>query len=129
MVVRLLLVLLVLVGQLPLRVCACGAADHTTPEPVPHPCGESHDTPTPDPLDDERRHEPDCPALDPRPALTCGPIAVVESGEDTAAAVGLVFALSDFPTLNPPPVRITQTAHPPGEPPVPLYISLHVLRN
>jgi hypothetical protein len=147
MVTKMLLVVLALAGQMPVRVCTCAAATRPAPEllrtteqPPPvkgcgcgrhkeqarHPTGAPNRSPvhadqTPAGGD---RHRPDCPAVNPRPVLKAAlPVAV-----ETVAADATPAPLS-VPTPAPAIVPTAPIKHPPGPPPVPLFISLLVLRN
>lgn len=144
MLSRLLLVVLILVGQVPVGVCTCAAASdpghrHTTELPSAFAascCEHSHHTPDADepaepvspPLADDpapdEQHHPSCPAASPRPALMAAPTAPVETGPTAAA--------SDA-AITPPLILLVSTAPQavplrPGGSPVPLFISLLVLR-
>lgn len=146
---RLLLAVLILVGQMPFRVCTCAAVEcseptrHQTPRTAEQPpatkgCGCSHRhspvwhapeeipaTAQRDPAEGDR-HQPDCPAVNPRPVLKSALPVPVETGdaETAPAACPLSFP---FPMAV---LGLTAPArHPPGNPPVPLFLSLCVLRN
>lgn len=142
MLFRLLLVVLILVGQVPVGVCTCAASEaghrHTTELPAavaPSCCEHWHHAPDADepaepcstPLADDLDpdgHHPSCPAASPRPALAAAPTAPVETGP-TAAAADVILA---------PPLILITSAAPHSAPlrphgyPVPLFISLLVLR-
>lgn len=134
MLVRLLLVLLVSVGQIPLCVCACATADgHPAIGSAPgeHDHGDCPlDVPDGSPAgadpehDHGARHNPDCPAVNPRPAVAPSPAVHAEAiGAELSPA-------ADHPpsVLGTPHHGTGSVRHPPGEPPVPLFISLLVLR-
>lgn len=147
MVTRVLLVVLVLAGQMPVRVCTCAAAARPSPErlrvtegiPPVKGCGcgrhnahAQHPTGAPDrspaqthqtPVDGDR-HQPDCPAVNPRPVLK----SALPTAVETAAADATPAPRSD-PALVHVGAPAVPTRHPPGPPPVPLFISLLVLRN
>jgi hypothetical protein len=141
---KMLLVVLVLVGQLPFRICTCGAAHHDHGRPPPltaehllyllglgghHPVsGYAPDTPDGSPATAPTgdHHDPDCQAVNPRPVLKSAPLAAVETAESDAGPAGSVLPLS---LLFPNPVPAAPVAHPPTGPPVPLYISFQALRN
>jgi hypothetical protein len=141
---KVLLVLLVLVGQLPFRICTCGAGHHDHGRPPPLTAdhllyllgfGGHHPAPDPAPGTPDGspvtapggdHHDPDCPAANPRPVLKSAPLATVETAESDARPAGSVLPL---PLLFPNPVPATPVAHPPTGPPVPLYISFLTLRN
>lgn len=127
MLARLLIVVLVLVGQFPLRVCTCGA-DHAhlgaTPVPAPAP-----DTPRSEftrsvEADPGVPHHHDCPAASPRPCLKAAPLAAVE----TAPAADPVAAILAIPGCDPAPVVLAEPP-PVRPPPVPLFVAFCSLRN
>ena len=122
MLVRVLLVALIVAGQFPLRVCTCGAHDHP---PVPKqpitPPGPTPDSLTDDPTAPE--HDADCPMSKPaRPCMKPGPVPQAE----VAPAPAAVFV--PFVPLACPAVPVVFAEPPPVRPPVPLFLSLLVLR-
>jgi hypothetical protein len=87
----------------------------------------SRQAPTVDdtPPTDGDRHVPDCPAVNPRPALKSALAAPVETG---LPADGMVGETLPPPINSPTRCRTESNARPPGDPSAPLFISLCVLR-
>jgi hypothetical protein len=124
MAVRAFLVAAILVGQLPVRVCTCGDdPDEAAPA---DPADGHHDDPTDDQPPDGNRHHPDCPAGDPSPVLaTARPIPAADAH---SYHTPLPTALHHHEPEAVSP-RVTPGRHPPAPHAVPLFLSLHVLRN
>ena len=143
MLVRLLLVVLMTAGPIPVRLCTCAAAGGSDPRPAPPPaaapaksCGcKNHEVaesapPAGDALktraacaEQPVRHDRDCPAVNPRPAITAA--AVTPAGDLAADSGPAPAARSDAPAIMRP---ISVASPDPGPPSLPLYLSLRSLR-
>ena len=148
MAVRLLIAVLMLAGPTPANVCTCAAAGSSCPPAGPTtPLGTGHDTgcgcPHPAPTGgeltaadsaghdrtaespaDTERHEPSCPAVNPRPAV---PTTAPTSTADLPADPGVAAPSG----IGPPDRARHHVLSRPGHRsagPVPLYLSLLSLR-
>ena len=147
MVLRLLIALMTLMGQMPFSVCTCGAAPTVCEDsrcPLAPPakptcsCGHHH-TPA-DANNDPRggdvvlatththppEHQPGCPTTEIRTTADSTPAAAPQVVPPEHAAAPVVsFCAAPLPVHHPEEPRVW----PPGAPARPLFITLLTLRN
>jgi hypothetical protein len=129
MTVRALVAVLILVGQVPLRVCTCGAVHlHVAKPAAPSSSNNPDDRPTAsDPLPGHH-HDHDCQAVNPKASFKCAvPTA------DEPDPIGGFFSVAWIAHHDRVPVHPDLTSgtpfRPPDTPSVPLFIAYLTLRN